>query len=725
MKGKRNEKWKKDMASASAVTADGTEDAFYRNRKTVRELIAPSGINPNPLDYMELDDNGVKLYTMCFYVDKIPKKLKFAYTFAPLFNFPEITSNVFIEPISRGKSSKKLNKRVISLDTERIAALNAGDRNRVRDIGNKLRDAEHFAEEIEGGDNALFEVSFLFTMQAVDLDRLRLIANDFNSRAREKGLELASCYSVHPEAFVSGYPTNRVFKAQHGLVTSNVIKRHIFDKYALNTIFNHTRSSFYHKNGILAGRNLNTRQLVPYDVYDESHTQGYNVAISGVTGTGKSATIKMWLSRYIDFGYKIRSVDMENKGSRGEYSIMADAVGGVNYQIRQNSDHIINPFELDVSIEMDEITKKEIETLNVSEKVTDVVSNLMIMIKGEKTIEQFDDAVSFERIVTDIVSGLYEEFGIMDGRVDSLYTSESQVMRGRFFSGKVKKNLPTISDFYKKIIMLKRSNKEKAYDRACRLIRDAMKDYVKELYYCEECLAFYARDDYERLEVSENERKCTCGKCSVLKVKGVRSYYDGQSTIRLDKATPHFNIDLSLLPEKEKPVAMTVAMNFLKENCVKKNSLNPKHAEKMILLFDEVQKAFVFPNAREFIVDQYATARKRNVSVWSATQALSNYHMYEETKTLLKNTATVVMLKQDTMDRKFLQENTVLTDAQVETVLSLGGEKSDTEERYERQGELCLIDNNSKVVFLKVDYLKDSEKTIVETDIGKVKEMYG
>ncbi len=378
---RRKKQGKEERIISSEGKAGEGEALFYSERKTVRELVSPMGVNPNPLDYMVIHDNGLSLYTMCFYIDKLPKNATFASTFAPIFNFPEITSSVFINPMTGGKSSRQLDKRIISLDTERISAEKDGDRNRYRKIMGKMNDAEAFAQDVESGDNRLYEVSFLFTVQSVELDRLRLITSDIHNRAREKGIELSACYGVHPEAFVSGYPTNRVFKAGIGPVTSNVIKKHVFDKGALCTLFNHTRSSFSHKGGIVAGRDMSTGQLVTFNIYDASHT-GFGLLICGKTGTGKSATIKMYLSRYIDFDYRIRSIDFESRGTIGEYGIMAEAVGGINFQIKQNSRHIINLFEVDEEEVFDEVTGTEYAAFRLNERIVDIVNMLLLIIKN-------------------------------------------------------------------------------------------------------------------------------------------------------------------------------------------------------------------------------------------------------------------------------------------------------------------------------------------------------
>lgn len=67
--------------------------------------------------------------------------------------------------------------------------------------------------------------------------------------------------------------------------------------------------------------------------------------IAGQSGYGKSATVKQLFSRQVDFGVHIANIDYEplpGDGKRGEYSIVAEAVGGVNYLISNYSDSQLN-----------------------------------------------------------------------------------------------------------------------------------------------------------------------------------------------------------------------------------------------------------------------------------------------------------------------------------------------------------------------------------------------
>ncbi len=136
----------------------GGEGIFGESRRTIKELIASNGINPNPLDYMIINDAGEQVYCMSMYIEKMPLSADFAITFPYLFNFEDVTTSVFIQPMTAGQASDKLDKRILKLDSERIAAENAQDTNRYRKVSDKFREANSWAREIERGENLLYEI---------------------------------------------------------------------------------------------------------------------------------------------------------------------------------------------------------------------------------------------------------------------------------------------------------------------------------------------------------------------------------------------------------------------------------------------------------------------------------------------------------------------------------------------------------------------------------------
>ena len=486
------------------------------------------------------------------------------------------------------------------------------------------------------------------------------------------------------------------------------------DKLSVASIFNHTQDNFFQENGIIIGRNLSTGMPVAFDVYDSKHN-GYNIVFAGMTGTGKSACMKIMASRYITKnGYRFVCIDSQARGNRGEYAMLADMMCSTNYSIKNGSGNVINIFDLDKEEEWSELNGSY-EVLRLQDKIANAKSDIMTLIQGNKEPADFALITYVERIVMDTVAELYEERKIYDNVVDSLYESGKGIKDGVITSGKIKKKMPVLTDFYKKILLKSRENRIPEHKEAYRIILDSLKDRVKELYYCPKCLTFYTREEWKT-----NKKKCRCG-TGIIRIHGAKAYYDGQSTIQIRDNERFTNLDISQLPETERPIARQICLSFLNEQFIKANATNPKKTQPLGVIVDEVHQNFSMKSQVASLDYVARTSRKRLVSLWTATQALKDYDCCRETEALLKQAAAKFVFKQSYSDRKWVQEALNLTSGQTERVMELGGDPSDESES--RKGEVCIVDNG-KICFVKIDYLTKAEAVFVETDPRVIQEMY-
>ena len=74
----------------------GEEIQERKNKKMekvteARRVVAPDGINPNPMSYTIIHDAGHDIYVRSFTIDTLPKRTVFAATFPALFNFDRTT----------------------------------------------------------------------------------------------------------------------------------------------------------------------------------------------------------------------------------------------------------------------------------------------------------------------------------------------------------------------------------------------------------------------------------------------------------------------------------------------------------------------------------------------------------------------------------------------------------------------------------------------------------
>lgn len=730
-----NNKKKKDLQKDNIKNLAFEKVKDERKAEVLRKMVAPDAVDPGPNSYCKIDDMGTELYVRTFTIATLPRNVDFAVTFAGLFDYPGCTSSVFIIPEAEQVTSKKMDNQIKIIGSEYGEAV--GDPNRSRKLRAEYQELNAWAEQLESGDMKFFKAGFLFTFFSNSLQELNKISDGFRNKAMMKSVVISNAYAVQAEAYEMNAPFNNLLNVGSYYIKTNPIKYFDMDKFSLSTIFNYTQSRFSHKDGIILGRDMESGDPIFYDLFDPSH-DGFTAIIAGKTGSGKSALIKIIVCRSTLYDYRYVCIDSQaRKGvNEGEFGGPAQCVNGVNFKISTDSKCILNPFEISetkktIKDGMNSI--REISTVELNDKISMVVHTLSTMVQGSKEFSSLESIIPIERILTDTVAAIYQDFGIKEGDVDSLYTEGTVVQNGEIMSGRVKKLLPTMTDFYKKILIHAHNNNDDTLTLPYNLILMGTKDYVRELYYSAETIHFISKEEFRTLRFREGKNKKLRtylneeGKLEdVIVIKGIRSYYDGQSSVSISPDCPFTNIDISGLPEHDKVLARQIAMDIVNEMFIKKNSEDIKAARKLVFICDECHENFKLNPARHALDSIVRTARKRNVGLILASQTLNEYQNWEETKAILKQATTKFVFKQDFQDKNYLIKSLGITEAQASFIVErLGGSGKSEENAAKHRGEVCIVDNKN-VAFCKVDYLKRTERLPVETDAKEIeKEMYG
>ena len=141
-------------------------------KKSIKELIAPSGINASNIDHLEIISN-VKRYARSFYVSNLPRSCIFPELFRGLYGFGDINTSIYIKPIEEAVSQTELNRTITELETERIVAIDRGKINRESIIAQKRMETEQLRDEIAAGFNKLYEASVVSTLFAYSENDLK------------------------------------------------------------------------------------------------------------------------------------------------------------------------------------------------------------------------------------------------------------------------------------------------------------------------------------------------------------------------------------------------------------------------------------------------------------------------------------------------------------------------------------------------------------------------
>ena len=571
-------------------------------KKTIKELIAPSGIDASNIDHLEIISNTTR-YARSFFVSSLPRMCTFPELFRDMYLFGDINTSVYINPVPEARSQNELNRVINQLETERIVAADRGNINRESILAQKRLEAEGLRDEIAAGFNKLFEASVVATLFTYNLQSLEAQSKLLATELSKNLVGIKSAWAMQDEAFQSNVP----------LMKNQIDKKHTFDRNSMATAFPFTTSEVGHLTGIPLGMNKQTGVPVLFDNFHPS-LANYNMVVFAKSGAGKSVTMKTLISRSaVLMGIESLALDAE-----GEYKIVAESLGGINVVLSPTSNTIINLFDIEEEKVKDEITGRERTVLNVENKIEDVTQALITMARGSTRSEEVNELT--KQIIAEAVAEEYARCGIT-ADPNSLYVNESNYGNIRLSgTGREKKLMPTIGSWYKTLLKKAEENTDENYTFHYSYLKKVMKQYVREL-------------------------------------NGQMAYFDGQSTFDLLEGVPFINLDISQLEERfARPLAQQILLSWIWEKFVKKNSEDRNKATKKRVLVDEAWMLLPFPEAVDFLNKMARRARKRNVSLAIVSQRFQDFYEKPEAQAVLTSSDTKLFLAQDKSEIQYLKE---------------------------------------------------------------------
>ena len=575
------------------------ENTFLKN-KTIKELIAPSGIDASNIDHLEIISN-VKRYARSFFISTLPRMCTFPELFRSLYFFGDINTSLYITPIAESRSQNELNKVINELETERIVASDRGNINRESVLTQKRFEAEQLRDERAAGFNKMYDASVVATLFTYNMEDLERLTKMLSTELSKSLVGIKSAWAIQEDAFKSNVP----------LMNDKIQKIHSFDSRSMGTVFPFTASEVGHSTGVPLGFNKQTGTPILFDNFHPSLTN-YNMVIFAKSGAGKSVTMKTLISRSsVLMGIESLALDAE-----GEYTIVAESLGGVNVVLSPNSSTVINVFDIEQEVVKDAITGRERNVLNVENKVEDVTQALLTMAKGSTRSSEVNELT--KQIIAETVAEEYAAIGITSNPA-SLYRSDNNFSQGdRLYHDK--KPMPTIGSWYKRLQAKAKDNTNSEYEKHYSYLLKVMKQYIREY-------------------------------------NGQMAYFDGQSTFELLDGVPFINLDISQLEERfARPLAQQILLSWIWEKYVKKNSEDRTKARKKRVLVDEAWMLLPYPEAVDFLNTMARRARKRNVSLAIVSQRFQDFYEKPEAQAVLTSSDTKLFLAQDKSEIEYLKE---------------------------------------------------------------------
>ena len=626
---------KKAVVSTNEIESIKKEETsvFKKNESNLKGLIAPGGIDASYTNHIEIASSRTR-YARSMIVANLPRMCTFPEFLRGMYTFGDLNVSVFINPVSEASSQQDLNRTINELESERIVALDRGDINRERIIAQKRMEAEELRDAIAAGFNKLFDSSIIATLFAYSMDELDKYTELLSSEMSKNLIDIKPAWAMQDQAFRSNMP----------YCDNKMSKSHTFDRRAMSTVFPFFTSEVGHENGIPLGFNKQTGLPILYDNFSPKLTN-YNMVIFGKSGAGKSVTIKTITARSaVLSGIESLALDAE-----GEYSVVAEALGGVNVTLSPNSKTVINVLDIEPENVKDEITGKERTVLSVENKVEDVTNGLLTMARGSTRSQEVNELT--KQIISEAVAEEYAALGITNN-IESLYQRDENggpVDITQNYLGRTKKDMPTIGSWYKRICRKAEENENPDYRFHYSYLVKVMKQYVREY-------------------------------------QGQMAYFDGQSTFELLDGVPFINIDISQLEERfARPLAQQIMLSWVWEKYVKKNSEDKAKAAKKRVLVDEAWMLLPYPEAVDFLNTMARRARKRNVSLAVISQKFQDFYEKQEVQAVLTSSETKLFLAQDKSEIQYLKEVFKLSEGEAgflitcnrgEGLLKVGGDSA-------------------------------------------------
>lgn len=318
----------KDLERKKLIEA---EKLFKEGIASIRDLIAPSAFEV-AFDHVKMDG----MFAQTFFVYTYPRYIETNWL-TPVVNY-DITMDIaqYIYPISSAEIMKVLKRKVAQLQSSiRIAA----EKGNVRDpaLETALQDAEQLRTELQRGQEKFFQFGMYFTIYSENLEELKRASKELQSLLAGKLVLSKRADLQHERGMNSTIPICLdELQVDRNMNTS-----------PLSTTFPFISSDLTSNDGILYGLNRHNDSLI---IFDRFSLENANSVVFAKSGAGKSYTVKLEILRSLMLGTDVIVIDPEN-----EYKALCDTVGGTYLSVSLNSDRRINPFDLPVPLEGEEL----------------------------------------------------------------------------------------------------------------------------------------------------------------------------------------------------------------------------------------------------------------------------------------------------------------------------------------------------------------------------------
>ena len=530
------------------------------------ELLIPDCIDEKR-DYIVL---GEDKYSRNFVISTYPSKTYLGWLDRIFTLLGDVTLSIINRPTQEDSVIRQLSKKVTILESERQTYLNMGNIDLLHPLEKMLYDYEDIRQKVQLGNDKLFYITILLRVNATNVKELNAKSNLLKTEFAKISAKARTLNFRQLEGLKSNLPFNElnIYDYERNVTTDG-----------LATMFPIANSNVESSlNGVPIGRNYFTGLPVYLDTFDKSLTNPH-IAIMGVTGAGKSVTMDTIASRsLVTKNTQCAILDIE-----GEYKKRTESMAGRIIEIKQGIPAGINIFDIDIEQE-----DNGIEKVNILNKVAEIRAILSGIMKN-----YMDRNLNAKELVDieESVIETYKEKGITTNK-ESIYEKEGGKLGTKLTLEKIKKRMPTLSDF-QRILSTKKNSKELA---------QILTGFLK-------------------------------GKSLGM--------FDCNSNININDAFIDFDLS-SITDEVTKFYASMVITTWITEKYMRRSEL----FEEKSVYIDEAWTMLKYEETANFIENLARRARKRGVRLVIATQLPDELISSPQGRAILNCCGTAILMKQ-------------------------------------------------------------------------------
>jgi conjugal transfer ATP-binding protein TraC len=524
---------------------------------------------------------------------------------------------IHIRPANNERELDELGRRIAGLLSDLAIEKNVTKIDAMRD---EISDLKERQKRIRMNIERSYRVAIQVVASGIDWKKFKKFTNGLVNRFGGKSIILRAADGNQLEALKNILPLSEQTK---------VNKEHFMSMETSNVadLFPFGQGGISHRTGIIIGKDVLGRP-VWLDGWHPSLTNQHMV-IMGRSGAGKTYSIMTIIHRSVHLGIHHAIVDW-----KGEYRDFVVSLGCPFIELSDNSKDRINPYDVDITEEMDGTRFVDIE------EATNAVQALVF-----KMISTYDRKVLTGEVKVFIGNAIrkqYQEVGISRD-LKSLYrgsSNQNEEGETRFLSGGQLKSMPELNGLYE--IMAK--SRMESVQKAGELLKPFTKHGNAPSY----------------------------------------AIFDGQSTVKIAN-TPLFSFAINRL-DKEimRPIGLFAVTRWLSEKFAKKN---PELRKRIVI--EECHNIFNDPDVGGVWAEgSYREGRSTNTSVCAVTQGLEVFTRSDAGIAAIKNSPIKIIGVQESIDIASVQGKLNLSEGEADFLIN----------QATKGWVVCKVDNESTIV---------------------------